>query len=47
MSVTVNDVDKSGDTIVVVPNKTPVALGCHLGGRLYRGDQKIFSQVSP
>ena len=43
MSVTVDSEEKSGD-IVVVPKKSPVALDCHPGGRLYRGDEEHTSR---
>ena len=45
MSVTLDGVDKSGDTIVV-PKKTSVALGCHPDGILYRGDEEYPSSFT-
>ena len=46
MSVTVDGVDKSGDDIVVSKKRAPVAVDCHLGGALYRGDEPYPSSFT-
>ena len=46
MSVTVDGVDKSGDDIVVSKNGATVAVDCHPGGTLYRGDEPYTSRFT-
>ena len=46
MFVTVDGVDKFGDDIVVSKNGATVAVDCHPGGTLYRGDEPYPSSFT-